>query len=353
MSILQRYLTVRLFWTTLLVLAVLVALFSFFSLIDQLEETGKGRYGVPQAVSYVLLTMPRLAYELFPIAAVVGAMATLGMLTQSNELAVIAASGVSRLQFSLLMIKAGLVLVIFAVVTGELVAPASEEKAQHLRSVSMTQQITLKTKFGFWARDADSFINIRKILPGNRVEQIYIYEFDAEDRLRTSSFAQRARYVDRQWLLENIRQSVIGENGVTGRSMPRATWESLLDPEMLNLVIVQPQYLTVWGLFRYINFMRQNNQNTLAYEQALWSKLVRPITIITMIVLAVPLVRGHSRTVALGQRVFVGALIGVSFHLVNEAAEQMATVYQLLPALMATLPTAALMCAIAVLMRRA
>ena len=59
----------------MIALSMLVALFCFFSLIDQLEDTGKGSYGVSQAVTYVLLTMPRLAYELFPIAAVIGSMA--------------------------------------------------------------------------------------------------------------------------------------------------------------------------------------------------------------------------------------------------------------------------------------
>ena len=88
MRIIQRYFTVTLVSTSLIALCVLVALFCFFSLIDQLEETGKGNYGVGQAVLYVILTIPRLSYELFPIAAVIGSMAALGMMAQNSELAV-------------------------------------------------------------------------------------------------------------------------------------------------------------------------------------------------------------------------------------------------------------------------
>ncbi|MBI2993945.1 MAG: LPS export ABC transporter permease LptG [Gammaproteobacteria bacterium] len=352
MKIIQHYVTINLLWTTMLALAVLVALFSFFSLIDQLEDAGRGNYGVLQAATYVLLTMPRLAYELFPIAAVIGSMSTLGIMAQNRELEVIRTSGVSRIQLTVVMAKAGGVMVALALVVGELVAPVSEEHAQQLRTIALTQQITLKTKYGFWARSGNSYVNIRKVLPGNQVEQIYIYEFDNEDRLRSSTRALRATYENRQWRLNGIEQTVIDRDSVTRRKMRQAAWVSLLHPEMINLVIVQPQYLPIWGLSRYIGFLRQSAQNSRVYEQALWIKLVRPVTIIAMVLLAVPLVRGHSRYTAIGQRVFVGALIGVGFHIVNEASGHIGVVYELSPALSAAVPTLALLAMLVWMLRR-
>ena len=351
MKIIQRYVTINLLWTTLLALAVLVALYSFFSLIDQLEDAGRGNYGVLQAVTFVILTMPRLAYELFPIAAVIGAMATLGIMAQNSELDVIRTSGVSRVQLTGVMARAGLVLVLLALIIGELVAPISGEQAQQMRTIALTKQITLKTKYGFWARDGNSYVNIRKVLPGNQVEQIYIYEFDSERRLRSSTHAGRATYQDNQWRLERIEQTIINGQKITSRKLHHAAWDSLLNPEMINLVIVQPQYLPIWGLSRYIGYLRQNAQNTRIYEQALWVKLVRPLSIIAMIILAVPLVRGHSRSTAIGQRVFIGALIGVVFHIVNEASGSIGVVYDIPPALSAGTPTLMLMIALVWLLR--
>jgi len=353
MTILRRYIARRLLWATLLALFVLVALFTFFSLIDQLEQTGQGNYGVFQAITYVLLTLPRLAYELFPIAAVIGAMATLGMLAQHSELTVIRTSGVSITQLAGNMVSAGILLVLIAVVIGEVVAPAGEERAQYLRSVALTQQIALKTKYGFWTRDGGSYVNIRKVLPGNRVEDIYIYEFDAANRLRSSTHATRASYRDQRWLLEDLRQTVIDEAGVHSRRLKRAEWEAMLNPEMINLVVVEPQYLTMIGLTRYISHLRQNAQNTGRYEQALWAKLVRPLTILAMIVLAVPLVHGQPRSHAIGQRVFTGALIGVVFHIVDQATLHVGIVYGLPAVLSAAAPTLILIAALVVLLRRA
>ena len=69
MKIIQRYFIVNLVWMTALALAALVGIFAFLSLIDQLEGSGQGNYDTYQAITYVILTLPRLAYEILPIAA--------------------------------------------------------------------------------------------------------------------------------------------------------------------------------------------------------------------------------------------------------------------------------------------
>ena len=352
MKILQKYITINLISTTLLALFVLVTLFAFFSLIDQLEEAGQGSYGVPQVIVYVLLTTPRLVYELFPIAAVIGSMAALGMLAQNSELAVIRTSGVSKLSLAYMFVKAGIILVTLAVITGELIAPVSEENAQYRRSMALTDQITLKTKYGFWARDGNSYINFRKILPGDRVEQIYIYEFDENDRLRSSIFARSAQYTEGKWLLNDIEQTIIGENKISSQQLKHAAWESLLNPEMINYVIIKPQYLTIWGLFNYVNFLKQNEQSTILYEQALWIKLIKPFSIIAMILLAVPLVHSNSRFTLVGQRVFAGVLIGIVFHICNQIASHVGIVYNIHPSISVTMPTLLLSAAIFMLLRK-
>ena len=351
MKIIDRYIALLLCKTVFAALAVLLALFSFLSLIDQLEETGRGNYGVLQAVQYVALIMPRLVYELVPIAAVIGSMAALGLLSRNNELAVLRTSGVSRERLGLSLCKGAILIVIFATVIGEFIAPYSEQSAQYLRSIALTEQITMKTKYGFWSRDGTSFINIRKILFGNRVEDIYIYEFDENERLRTSTHAKRASYVGEQWLLEDIEQSLIGTDRVENRRLELAAWESLLNPHVINLVTIKPQYLTLRGLYDYIGYLRKNNQNSERYEQALWSKIINPFTIILMVLLAVPLVKSHSRMILLGQRIFVGCLIGIVFHIGNQVSGQLGLVYSINPAVSATAPTLLLLAATIWLMR--
>jgi len=352
MKILDRYIALTLIKVTLLVLFSLVLLFSFFALVDQLDSTGRGNYGVWQALYYVFLTIPRLSFELFPIATVIGSMTTLGMFARNSELAVIRTSGVSQLRFAWALCKGTVVLVFISLFIGEIVSPYTEETAQHMRSVALSDQITLKTKYGFWARDGHSFINIRKILPGDRVEGIYIYEFDDGNKLRASTFAKRAQYKDDHWVLEDIRQTEITDHGVNVNKMEHATWEALLSPDVINLIIIKPRFLSFIELYDYISYLKINGQSSVIYEQAIWSKIINPLTILVMVLIAVPMVKSYSRMMAIGQRVSLGCLVGIVFHIISQIAGHMGVVYNFNPALSVTFPTLFMLVVIIWLLRR-
>lgn len=325
--ILDRYIGRSILVTSVLSLFVLVAVFSFFSLVDQLDSTGRGNYGVSEAIQYVLLTVPRLSYELFPIATVIGSMAALGMLANTSELAVIRTSGVSQAQLAYSLIKTGLVFVVISMLIGEVIAPVTEQAAQQKRSIALTQQISMKTKHGFWSRDGDNYINIRKILPGDRVEQIYIYEFDKDHQLKSTIYAKHAEYSQDRWLLRDILKTEISEEKIINHRYETAEWEALLNPEVINLVTIKPRYLSVYGLISYIDYLKANNQSSKLYVQAFWSKLVNPFSIIAMILLSICVVRCEGRPMGLGQRVFIGALIGITFHLINQVSGHLGIVY--------------------------
>ena len=352
MSILQKYITQILVSVTMLALFGLVCLFSFFSLIDQLGDTGRGNYDIWQAVTYVMLTTPKLAYELFPIAAVTGSMVTLGILAQNSELVVVRTSGISRFDLALILSRASIILVVTAVIIGEFIAPVSEETAQNRRSFAMSEEVTVQTREGFWARDGNSFINIVKILPGEVVEDVYIYEFDKDNNLRNSIYARQASYDNERWVLNDIEQTSIENDQISITRYQQAEWPSLLDPEMINFVMVQPQYLSFFGLIKYINFLKRNAQETLPYEQALWIKLVKPISVWAMILLAILLVQSESRFTPVGQRVFMGTLIGIIFHIIDQISGHIGIVYNVHPLVSVAAPTIVLLTAFFYLVRR-
>ena len=337
--ILDRYIGRSIVVTSILALFALVAVFAFFSLVDQLDDTGRGNYGVADAIQYVLLTIPRLSYELFPLAIVIGSMAALGMLANTSELAVIRTSGVSQSQLAYSLIKTGLVFVVISILIGEVIAPVTEQAAQQKRSIALTKQISMKTKHGFWSRDGDNYINIRKILPGDRVEEIYIYEFDKEHQLRSSIYAKHAEYNQDKWVLHDILKTEITEEQVTNNHYETAEWEALLNPEVINMVTIKPRYLSILGLISYIDYLKANNQSSKQYVQAFWSKLISPFSIIAMILLSICVVRCEARPMGLGQRVFIGALIGITFHLINQVSGHLGIVYGMPAFLSVCLPT--------------
>lgn len=325
----DRYIGRNIAASSLLALIVLTAIFSFFSLVDQFDDTGRGNYGVFQAIEYVLLTIPRLTYELFPIATAIGCMAGFGILANNNELMIFRISGLSKMQLAYSLIKTGLIFIIISILIGEVIAPITEQAAQQKRSVALTEQITMKSKHGFWSRDGDSYINIRKILPNEKLEEIHIYEFDKNRQLRVTIHAESAKYDNGKWLLHNILKTEISRDEIINHSYENAEWEALLNPEVINLVTIKPRYLSLYSLVNYIKHLKLNNQDNRIYMQALWLKLLNPLMILIMMLLAICVVKCDAKPIGLGQRVFMGVLLGITFHLANQVTRHLGIVYNI------------------------
>ena len=347
MKILDRYIGWNIISATVTVLLVLVAIFTFFSFIDELEDLGRGKYGLARAMVFVLFSVPSLTYELFPMAALIGSLIGFGTMMRNGELAVIRCVGVSKGRVVYAVVKAGMILLGVAMLNGEFIAPPAERFARDYRNIAINDRITFKSENGFWARDGNSYINIREILPGDQLRDVYIYEFDAMNKLRLSTYAEFARYAGHEWILENISQTVLDDDGLHRRTLPEAAWDSILKPDLLQMVTINPDSLSIWNLYKYSRFLLNNGQNAQRYLHVMWLKLTYPLASVVMVVLAVPMVLRANRNVSVGQRVLVGALIGLGFHLLNQAAGHLGVVYEIPPLLSATGP-ALLMTAVAV-----
>ena len=66
MRILDKYIALHVAGGVLLALAVLLSLTAAASFVDELDSVGRGRYGIGSAIAFVLLTLPRHAFDLFP-----------------------------------------------------------------------------------------------------------------------------------------------------------------------------------------------------------------------------------------------------------------------------------------------
>jgi lipopolysaccharide export system permease protein len=97
-SLLDRYIAQSILYSTLLVFAILLGLFTFVLFIDELGDVGKGQFDLYALIKYVVLSLPRRIYELFPAIALLGVILGLTSLALGSELTVLRAAGVSLLR---------------------------------------------------------------------------------------------------------------------------------------------------------------------------------------------------------------------------------------------------------------
>jgi len=339
MTILQRYIAQAILTSTGLVLLVLLGLYTFMDFITELEEVGKGEYQLADVLAYLALSMPKRLYELLPIAALLGSVLGLGNLASQSELVVMRAAGISiqGINKAVMIVAVGLMLL--ALLIGEVIRPPAEQAARELQSMAQTGTVGSRSDNGFWTRDGTHFNHIDRILPDGRFAGVSIYEFDDENRLRVVTQAKEARYDDTGWTLSDVIQSNLDKDGVSVKAVEYAQWRSQLNPGMLNVVIVQPEFLPVWSLVEYINYLKTNHQSVGQYQMAFWMKVMMPLSSAVMVFLAVPFVFGPLRSTPIGARILVGTLVGIGFHLFNQSFQHIGLVFGVLPWLAASLPT--------------
>ena len=95
MNSLDRYIVRTILGAVGLWVALLLALGALFLFINQQDDIGVGSYTAKDALLYVLLNLPEQAWQLLPIAALMGSLMGLGSLARGSEITVIRATGVS------------------------------------------------------------------------------------------------------------------------------------------------------------------------------------------------------------------------------------------------------------------
>lgn len=315
---LRRYVGRQVYGAVVFVLSGFLALFAFFDLIGQMRDLGVGDYHLRQIATYVLLSMPTHAYELFPVSVLIGTLYVLAHLANNSEFTVMRAAGMSPWQAGLMLVKVGLVLAATAFAIGEWVAPHAEQAAQDLRRRAMSSLIGQDLESGLWFKDERSFINIAEARDAEALSLVKIYEFDAAYQLRMISAAKTAKYAGGGlWMLRDVAQTRFTAQGPRTERYGEAEWRSAVSPDMVNVLIVVPERMSVWKLYRFMQHLSDNRQKTERYEIALWKKLFYPVATLVMIALALPFAYLQARAGMVGVKVFAGIMLGIFFYMLN------------------------------------
>ena len=289
MRTLRRYLATEIVVATLLVVLALVLLFSFFDLVEEMKDLGRGGYRLKHIALHVLLRAPTHVYEVFPIAALIGTLFALAQLVASSELTVIRASGVSLTRLNMALVSIGLIFALLTFAFGEFIGPPAEQFAQRLRSLAIAGIVAQEFRSGLWVKDGRNFVNVGEVTPTSELKRIRIYEFDEEYRLRTLSQAERGTYVkDRTWSLSDVVTTTFEGQRTRVQKIPELQWYSVLEPQILSMLLVRPDRMSAWSLWSYSQHLKENRQKALRYEIAFWTKLMYPFAVLVMMVLALP-----------------------------------------------------------------
>jgi lipopolysaccharide export system permease protein len=349
MSLIDRYVAGTVMRHFAYALAGLLAVFAVMTLTGELRSAGTPAWGVGQALWFVVLTLPSEAYDLFPAAALLGAVLAFGRMASDNELVALQAAGVSRLRLVAAALMAAGVLAVVGVGLGETIAAPLTQRANAQRALAFSGGRALNTASGLWMRDGARFVNVGAVRPDGSLDDLYLYDFDDRRRLACFMHARSASPVDGAWQLRDVHESTFADDVSRNRDVAAVPWATAIDLRQIRSLWLEPRDLSVAQLRRTIGVLRTQGQNSLGHEVALWRRMSAPLYTGVMVLLGLPMVMASGRTARLGERATLGALVGLGFQMFGEMFTNLALVAGWPPLLTALAPlalAAAAVCAI-------
>ncbi len=354
MKRLDRYIEGSTLRSLVLVASGLTALFSLLEFVDQLHDVGQGHYRVADAFLYVLLTVPSRLLQLMPVSLLMGSLFALGNLSNGSELIAMQAIGLSERRIVGWVLKLALPITLALFLIAEFVIPTAQRMAQAERMSKMSTETSIEDGNGFWAQNDHEYLNVRWVGYGNVPRDIDIYAFNGHGELQSFVHADSAKIESTDtWILNDVERTRLLLPDVQTEHLATLSWSSFLRPHQVQLLILPPDKMPPVELYRYIRELKRQNHQSARLEQAFWTKISIPLSMVAMVLVATPFVFGPPRARSAGQRITIGAAVGIVFSLTQQITSLVSLLLDLNPAVAAMAPSALLLGVTYYLNRRA
>jgi lipopolysaccharide export system permease protein len=337
----ERYLAKQIYLSFIFILIALVSLFIFFDFIAEINDTSN-TYTFLLAFTTVIFKIPSRIVEIMPIAALIGAIYVCANLAAQSEYTIFRVAGLQPKQALQTLLKIAIPIALATLIMSEFIGPIAETISKNIRVSALNAgQEKLDFKSGAWIkdkrRDGDGngaikegtrYINVGSFENTTGVKGFRMYEFDEKNRLINIRIANSVKFINsNQWELKDVTETSFKELSNTSRLDPsfqseikkvdRQTITTEVNPQLLGVLLIKPDRMSLLDLFGYIHHLRDNKQDYQRYAIAFWKKLIYPFTVLVMLALALPFAYLQTRSGGIGYKVFGGIMLGISFQLFN------------------------------------
>jgi lipopolysaccharide export system permease protein len=295
-----------------LVLGVIIGLDAISAFIDETEDISE-TYTFSEAALYVFLTLPGRIYEFVPFAALIGALMGLGQLASSSELVVMRTAGVSTARLVWLVMKPALLVAVISFVVGEYVAPTTEQVAETRRAIAQSQREGYVGRHGLWNREGNTFLHFNAVELGGIAHGVTLLQFNEQRQLQSALRANTAIHHGDYWTMEEVVKTDLTSWQTNRTEHQSLRWDTGVSPELLTMIVVSPEFLTVSDLYLYSSYLIQQGLDADDYQLALWKKLLQPLAVGGLVLVAISFIFGPLREGTMGFRIFAGVLVGIVF----------------------------------------
>lgn len=400
-KILSRYVKKNAFFAILGAVLALWGLQLLFSYLAELDEVSDS-YTYWQALQYIGYRSPQFLVQFIPTGALLGAVVGLGLLANKSELVVMRAAGVSIYRIVFWVLQPAILFVLLSLAINQFVLPLSNQKAHSIQDTdtaplaTVSGYWTVQNHVDNQGEVSSDVVFIDYADVNGNIGEVKRWHLDAANNLTAVSKASDGYYIDRkakagstaptdqqnsqsksetdaqyQWQLNNLTQvtlsssqvaqgkldldsdadgevknktdadsSIISSNAPIAK-LQRAAQDTItlpIAPSSVYLLTRRPNDLSLTQLFEYYQYSQHQGTRSLEHELTLWKKLLSPLAILSLVIVACSFVFGSLRTHSLGLRIVVALLFGLLFSYFQDLTGFVALATGASPLLMVLLP---------------
>ena len=342
MKIRDRYITKTLLTYTLVVFLVWMSIYSFFNFLTELSSVGTANYTILGAFKYVIFQIPEVAYDQAAPVILLGCVLGMGHLVTTGQLLIFRVSGFSILKITWLTIKNALIFIFVIIVFGELFSPILTNYSESVRSNALGNKSLSLSQNGFWIRDGDNFINVENNIDGQFFSEIMIIETNSSNEIDRIIKSENALFDGNSLDMSSSEIFTVDKIGnfdnISLKERNSYNKTVSFDRDLVDSLEKEPSDLTTWTIIKQIQFLSDNKLRSGVFEVELYKRLVRPLTLIAMILMGMLFIFGSTRDATLGRKIFFGVALGLSFELLSRIGGALALSFDFSPLLSSILP---------------
>ena len=328
MKILERYLFIEIFKASLATLISLVLVFSFFQFLEELNEIGKANYSIKTAVKYILFLIPSYFNSLLIVSLMMGTIFSVGKLNLNKELQIFETGAISLKKLIRRTIEYPVYIAIFLIFILEVFAPKTITIANQIKLEAQQKPNHFDSSLA-WFKKGDEIIFLKKI----NKDKFSIKVFQINDRNLSGYIeSNEAYFLDSELIANNLKKIKISKQGdfssLVGESNSKLNFN--FNDQEIESLSRNVRTMSILELKDKILFSIKNKINFDDEISELFSRLIKPVTLAGMILIAIPFILDLQRNISVGKRVFISITIGTVAHLTTKIFSAVSQKFELI-----------------------
>ena len=304
----STWLIVRTIWVAFaIVFLVFFGLELVFRVLDE-AKLPHTNYTADEIALVSIFGMPRRLYLDLPLMVLIAVAAGLGGLAQSSELTILRAAGLSVRRIFLKVTFVLSPILVGSIIVAQFGMPEAERLSQALKDANVSGGV----KDSVWTRESGRYVFIEGAPDGSVRLWKQIEMADSRDAIERLISSSNVRFDAEKVTLSQARLLAFESNQIRQQTnnLSQAT---KLTERQVRWLVQNPDALSLSELWDAASYLSAEGLNARAHSQLFWQRLLLPVTLVALALLASATAFGSMRSLGMSTRVFLAVLLGLVF----------------------------------------